>query len=310
MFCRLRSPDSREIMTGLYISTNKTADQNKDEREHGYTIPWQHGEVLYWLEKLRDWQEAYNPIIQPTPCVDLDVRHFGHSKSARQKREIGDICFLFRDPAAKENDRQKPIAPMQISRLWYRLLNALEERIYALGQTLSDGSKLRFVREYPEDHVGNKLATDFPLHSLRVSLLTCYAMDGQVPMPVLSKLLAGHSRLIMTLYYTKPTPSMMSRAMEVATAKVDQAQGDALSVFLRDADLRQITAKTAWKDDSSLRAALTKRNPVGWERRHIGLCLVGGNTSNFDEVSTVGGCWNGGPQIVDLPLQNRTPTPR
>ncbi|MCF7532173.1 integrase family protein [Pseudomonas petrae] len=298
VFCRINSDDTREVMTGLYISTNKTADQNKDERQHGYTIPWQHVEVLYWLEKLRNWQETYNPILKPTPCAMLDVRHFGHSKSEHQKREMGSICFLFRDAAAKEQDRHKPIAPMQISRLWYRLLSALEDRVADLGQTLSDGSRLRFVREYPEDHVGNKLATDFPLHSLRVSLLTCYAMDGQIPISVLSKLLAGHTRLIMTLYYTKPTPAMMSRAMETATSRVEKAEADALSVFLRDADLRQISSSTAWLDESSLRIALTKRNPVSWEHRHIGLCLVGGNTANFDDVGTVSGCWNGGAKVV------------
>ena len=43
--------------TGLYISTNKTADQNKDQFERGYEIPWQNETVLYWLEKLRNWQE-------------------------------------------------------------------------------------------------------------------------------------------------------------------------------------------------------------------------------------------------------------
>lgn len=297
VFCRIRSVDIGEIMTGLYINTNKTADQNKDERERGYTIPWQHEEVLYWLEKLRNWQEKYNPINQPTPCKELDARHFGNPKSEQQKREMGAICFLFRDPGAKAEDRHKPIGPMQLSRLWYRLLNELEDRVAARGQTLSDGTRLRFVRKYPDDHVGNKLATEFPLHSLRVSLLTCYAMEGQVPMPVLSKLLAGHSRLLMTLYYTKPTPALMSQAMDAATLKIDEAQAEGLRIFLNDADLRQITCKTAYRDEASLQAALANRNPVGWEHRHIGLCLVGGNTAKSDEVGSVGGCWNGGEQV-------------
>src|SRR5699024_12320667 len=39
--------------------------------------------------------------------------------------------------------------------------------------------------------------------------------------------------------------------------------------------------------------------PIGWEERATGLCLVGGNSVHSDELSTVGGCWNGGPLIKD-----------
>ena len=298
VFCRIRSADIGEIMSGLYINTNKTADQNKDERERGYTIPWQHPEVLYWLEKLRNWQEKYNSIDKPTPCTELENKHFGITKSQQQKREMGEICFLFREANAKGDDRRKPIAALALGALWYRLLNELEERVAARGQTLGDGSRLRFVQAYPDDYpVWLRKATEFPLHSLRVSLLTCYAMEGQVPIPVLSKLLAGHSRLLMTLYYTKPTPAMMTQALNAATLRVDAAQADGLRTFLRDASLRQITCKTVYRDEASLQAALANRNPVGWEHRHIGLCLVGGNTVKSDEMGSVGGCWNGGELI-------------
>lgn len=300
VFCRIRSPDIGEIMTGLYINTNKTADQNKDERERGYTIPWQHAEVLHWLEKLRNWQEKYNPIDQPTPCTELEVRHFGHAKSEQQKRDMGAICFLFRDAGAKGQDRCKPVTQMRLFTFWYRLLSTLEDRVAARGQTLGDGSRLRFVQSYPDGHTSTKVATEFPLHSLRVSLLTCYAMEGQVPMPVLSKLLAGHSRLLMTLYYTKPTPAMMTQALDAATLKVDTAQTEGLRTFLRDADMRQITCKIAYRDEASLQAALANRNPIGWEHRHVGLCLVGGNTAKSDEMGSVGGCWNGGELIRSM----------
>jgi hypothetical protein len=62
-------------MTGLYINTNKTADRGKEEWSKGYTIPWEHPEVLRWLEKLRDWQGKYNPIAVPTPWTALELRH-------------------------------------------------------------------------------------------------------------------------------------------------------------------------------------------------------------------------------------------
>lgn len=282
VFCRIRCQDIDEIMTGLYVSTNKTADQNKESCERGYTIPWQNEEVLYWLERLRNWQEKYNPINGPTPCAELIEKHFGSVKTAEQKKDMGSICFLFRDPTAPSGERDKPIGGYTLPNLWYRLLSTLEDRVAARGQTLSDGSRLRFVE--PPAPKSNLLPTktDFPLHSLRVSLLTCYAMEGHVPIQVLSKLIAGHSRIIMTLHYTKPTAAMVSQVMDVASGRINAAQDESLKIFLRDADMRQIHSKMAFIDGGSIEIALANRNVIGWEQRHIGLCLVGGNSARSE----------------------------
>lgn len=296
IFRRLISQDTASVMTGLYVSTNKTADQNKDALERGYTIPWQNEDVLYWLEKLRNWQEKYNPIQSPMPCSQLEEKHFASVKTVDQKRDMGSMCFLFRDPTATGVDRAKPIPNYSIPNLWYRLLTTLEDNVAMRGQTLSNGARLRFVDPTVMSN-GQPTKTEFPLHSLRVSLLTCYAMDGRVPMAVLSKLIAGHARILMTLYYTRPTPAMVSRAMDGAIDRIDAQQQDSLRVFLLDADLRQISAKTAYRDEGSIELALASRNAVGWEYRHIGLCLVGGNHVRSDEMSTTGGCWNGGELI-------------
>lgn len=297
VFRRIVDHEIGDIMTGLHINTNKTADQNKDEHQRGYTIPWQHEEVLHWLEKLRNWQEKYNPINRPTPCSELKVKHFGRATSEKQRRDMGSICFLFRDRSAKGSDCLKPLRRSSLTTLWYRLLFTLEERVASRGQTLSDGSRLQFVKNHELDGKTRTFATEFPLHSLRVSLLTCFAMEGQVPMPALAKLLAGHTRLLMTLYYTKPTPAMMTQAFDAATVNVEAAQADSLRTFLRDVELRQIKAKVVCHDEKTLTAALSNRNPVGWEHRHVGICLVGGNTVTSDELSSVGGCWNGGEYL-------------
>lgn len=294
VFRRIHDHQTGGVMTGLYINTNKTADQNRDERERGYCIPWQHAEVLHWLEKLRNWQEKYNPINQPTPCIDLETKHFHNVKSEQQRRDMGAFCFLFRDASAKGLDRCKPITKNNIDMLWYRLLCTLEDQVASRGQTLANGSRLRFVKEYKTGHSSPKFATEFPLHSLRVSLLTCFAMEGQVPMPALAKLLAGHSRLLMTLYYVKPTPAIMTQALDAATVRVEAAQTESLRTFLRDQDMRQIKEKVAYREEASLNAALANRNPAGWEHRHVGLCLVGGNNTTSEESGVVGGCWNGG----------------
>ncbi|MEJ6534881.1 gamma-mobile-trio integrase GmtZ [Pseudoalteromonas lipolytica] len=286
--------------TGLYINTNKTADQNKDELERGYIIPWQHKEVLYWLEKLRNWQEKYNPIAKPTDCTTLLRKHVGEKKSDKQLESMGEIAFLFRDASAKGEDKSKPIIFGGIPTFWYQLLLTLENQLAEQGTTLDNGERLKLVADYPEGTPErNKVATLFPLHSLRVSLITAYTMDTQLPLPVISKLLAGHTRLLMTIYYNKITPSVMAEKMDEAHGALDAKSKQSVRNFLKDASMDQIQCKMVYHSDDSIQAALVNRNPIGWEERSCGMCLVGGNTVKSEEVSTLGGCWNGGELIKD-----------
>lgn len=297
IFRRIYDSISESYATGLYISTNKTADQNKDDIQRGYTIPWQHEELLYWLEKLRNWQEKYNPIDRLTGPSDLKKQHTRHSKTNTELKEMGEFAFLFR-----ERGSALPMYYNLPQNPWYRLLSKLEEDVFKSGQTLSSGDRLKFVKEY-DSKVSNieKRATYFPLHSLRVSLITCYTMDTDLPLPVISKLLAGHTRLLMTIYYNKITPSVMAHKMKEADAALSETDGSSLRNFLADTEMRQIPLRAAFHNDqhNSVESVLANRNPIGWEERATGLCLVGGNTVHSDELSTVGGCWNGGAIVRD-----------
>lgn len=286
--------------TGLYISTNKTADQNKDELERGYEIPWQNEDILYWLEKLRNWQEKYNPISKPTDCTTLEPKHTQHKVSDAHLISMGVSCFLMRDAAASnKEDRSKPINTASIATLWYKLLSQLECNLFKSGNTLSNGKPFKLVHDYGKGYTTTKSKTEFPLHSLRVSLITCYIMDAKLPLPVVSKLLAGHSRIIMTVYYAKLTPAVMKEKMFEAESFLEDTSEKSAQTFLKNAEMSQIECKMAYHDNQSIEAALVNRNPIGWESRHHGLCLVGGNTVKSDEVGNVAGCWNGGELIKD-----------
>ncbi len=301
IFRRIHDTMMGRYSTGLYINTNKTADQNKGELELGYIIPWQNEEVLYWLEKLRNWQEKYNPIEKPTDCTTLLAKHTGEQKSQKQLENMGEIAFLFRDASAKGEDKSKPIAgETNITSFWYQLLLTLENQLAEQGNTLENGERLKLVMDYPEGTTdGSKVATLFPLHSLRVSLITAYTMDTQLPLPVISKLLAGHTRLLMTIYYNKITPSAMAEKMDEAVTQLEEKSKQSVRNFLKDASMEQIQCKMVYHKEDSIQAALVNRNPIGWEERATGICLVGGNTVKSDEVSTLGGCWNGGELIRD-----------
>lgn len=286
--------------TGLYINTNKTADQNKDEFQRGYEIPWQHEVLIYWLEKLRNWQEKYNPILAPTDCTTLGIKHTKDLRSKAYLASMGHCCFLMRDATANSNeDRTKPIPDASIPLIWYKLLEKLENNISNSGDTLPNDIPLQLVHHYDKNHKYPKVRTHFPLHSLRVSLITSYLIEAKLPLPIVSKLLAGHSRMLMTIYYTKLTPVVMQEKMAEATKVLENKSEESIRTFLKDAELRQIESKMAFHNEPSIRSILANRNPIGWELRHHGLCLAGGNNVMTDEVKSIAGCWNGGELIQD-----------
>ena len=294
VFRRIYDQYTSTHTTGLFINTNKTSDAEVDA---GYVIPWNHQEVLYWLEKLRNWQVKYNPIDRPTHCKELSRKHLGTTKSELQLNTMGKMCFLFRDPTAQGDDKLKPIDADSLKRLWHSLLLELETNLFSSGDTLENGERLNLVVNY-ENEKSKGSTTHFPLHSLRVSLITAYSMDSNVPIPVISKLLAGHTRLISTIYYNKISPSVMADKMREAEESLIENSDSSLRSFLKDASISQIKCNVVYNSEDSVVASLANRNPIGWEERAYGMCLVGGNNVRSDEMSTLGGCWNGGELLV------------
>lgn len=284
VFRRMKDLFTQVEMTGLYINTNKTADRDKDEWSKGYELPWQHEPVLYWLDKLRDWQTKYNPIPAPTRWTSLEPKHIGRVKSDATLKEMGASCFLFRDATAQGKDRFKPIAKSSLLEgLWYKLLAELENQCEAKNQRDLGGAKLLFVKP-------NSLSTThYPLHSLRVSLITAYALEGGVPMTVLSKCIVGHARLIMTLYYTKVGIGYVSETMAEAEKRLAEHEQANYVRWLKDASYRQLEANGAFSDPAAIQAVLqVQGNGASLIKDDKGLCPKGGF-----------GCDSGGVYVND-----------
>jgi exonuclease VII small subunit len=290
VFRRIVSSDTGQEMTGLYVNTNKTADIDQGELSRGYVVPWQHEAVLYWLERLRTWQQKYNPIEAPTPWTHLEGKHV-RLKHPETLRRMGRSCFLFRDATAKDaGDRQKPPDDRRVLRLWHKLLGELEQRCAARGETLDNGERITFVDP------NSRTTTQFPLHSLRVALITAFALEGGVPLAVLSKCIAGHARILMTLYYTKAGVARVTEEMQAAEKRLLQSQQESFRRFLKDATYQQIESTAAFNDPAALDAMLQRRSPAGWVVEDKGICPLGS-----------GGCAMGGEQLKEVksdPTQN------
>jgi hypothetical protein len=261
-----------EEMTCLYINTNKTADIGKEGDSRGYVIPWEYDEALYWLSKLRDWQEKYNPIEKPTAWASLDHRHVG-IKTLRELLTLGEACFLFRDAVGVGDDRLKPLRKGQINVLWDRVCVELEQRLYAQGTLLPNGEQIRFTKSIKSQ---KPRISDYPLHSLRVTLLTLFALEGGVPLVYLSKLLAGHARLLMTIYYIKPGIAEMTETMNEAMNRMGNSQMESEARWLVDAAQADLERATVANSPAGIDAIIGGRPGAGWIVGAKGVCPVGG----------------------------------
>lgn len=311
VFKKITDLNNKQIYTGFFINTNKTSDLSKLPSEKGYVIPWENHVVLYWLEKLRNWQEKYNKITSPTPCTSLNTSHLGQIVAEETLKNMGNISFLLRHAAAKEEvNKVKPIHDSTLNGLWLNLLIDFEEELAQEGQTFSDGSRIKFVEISPKAE-NLSYRPLYPLHSLRVSFITSYLQDGKVPLPIMSKLLAGHASLLMTLYYTKISPNHMQTIISDAQKKMEDNGDNDLRIFLRDHTIDEIQKKMVFQDTASIASILQGRNILGWEQKHHGICLAAGNTLNIrdcDESTRNAGCWNGGrpSEIVEDKKQRST----
>jgi hypothetical protein len=268
IFRQLNDEVLQVSMTGLFISTNKTADKGKDEFGRGYCIPWEHPEVLYWLEKLRNWQEKYNLIPAPVYWTDLELKHIGALQPESVLKAMGSSCFLFRDAASHGDDRFKPITTTGLEVLWSKLLRQLEHECAESKLLDAAGRPLIFTKSHR--------ITCYPLHSLRVSLITAYALEGGVPMPILSKCIAGHARLIMTLYYTKAGITYCTDIMNEATKRLLITEQENFGRWLTDKTYEQLEANGVFYDPAAIRAVMqATQNGASLIRDDKGYCPKG-----------------------------------
>jgi hypothetical protein len=272
-----RMPDalSGNVFAGLYINTNKTQDRNKEKWDRGYVVPWQHGKILYWCERLRNWQQKYNSVDGPIPCTELPEKVFG-KKSDLQKQQMGSMCFLFRDPVELPLQTAWPITDAKVGVLWEKMLEKLEEICVEKGHRAVDGSRLRFVSVDKRADV----SVLYPLHSLRVSLITHLATEGGVEMHILSECIAGHARILMTLYYKKSGVVYVSEAMDAASERLrdDTVEQQNWVRWMKEASLKQIEVNSATVDLSVLQAVKDAFGKGGSRllRTNLGLCAKGG----------------------------------
>jgi hypothetical protein len=119
--------------------------------------------------------------------------------------------------------------------------------------------------------------TYYPLHALRVSLISYLVLDLQLPLAVVSKLIAGHARIIMTLYYTKFGHAYMKEVLDLAERNTLAADEGNHRRFFMDATMDQVSQRFASVSVDAMRAAIGQKSAAGFVFEDKGICPVGGS---------------------------------
>ncbi|AMB44058.1 VPA1269 family protein [Methylobacterium sp. AMS5] len=264
-------------ITGIYVNSNKTQDRGVlFDDTAGYEIPWEHVEVLENLDALRDWQERYNPVAGPLPHSELAPHIFNDEPSKSVRALIPDRFFLFRYPQNPgERGAEMPVSYPTCLQFFYDALEELERRL-----NLEDPERPVTIIT-GRDHSGAPKKAVFTLHGMRSSTLTSLHMAG-VPIEMLSKVVAGHASILMTLKYVKFDPMHVSQVLTEARLKAATKAKAEFPDLLGSATYAHAIRMTArLTDDGVKQMKGAYKEPSTWLRLDIGLCPNGGTLCNI-----------------------------
>ena len=240
-----------------YISTNKTG-----RKLGGYHVPHMPGGLEYWIIQLRDWQSKYNPLEELTPWTKIKLRQRTNKDILKRR---GKQAFLFRDPAS--NVCEEKISPMMTTTAFARTLPALLFHIQLPGEDLAEQIKKAKSVEYK---------SQFTPHSLRVSLITAYIVDGRAPIAVISKLV-GHSSLVMTIYYTRVGETKMRMELDAAEKRALEEGSDRLQDLILQKKIAEARPELIATDWRKMEECLSPDWPsAAYQFMSIGICPMSG----------------------------------
>jgi hypothetical protein len=227
------------------VNTNKTSDHKHDFGEmSGYLVPWKYSPMIELFQRLRSWQETYNPIESPTPYLEAIVGFEGDMPSKGVISSIPDRFYLFRDVNGRIN-RVAPPTDNKLIGFWRLLMDELERRLNA------EGEEATIILS--RNASGGPLTAHYTMHGLRVAGLTAFAEAG-VPIEILSKLVAGHASILMTIYYLKYSAAHVTDILESARLKFEALEAKDFAIHLKNRSIEEAAKIAVSNADYTLAA--------------------------------------------------------
>ncbi|BCB22453.1 VPA1269 family protein [Bosea sp. ANAM02] len=259
-------------ITGFYVNSNKTQDRNKEFDEmSGYEIPWEFLDVIENLAAMRAWQERYNPVERPLSSSDTPVGLRSDEASESVAGNLPDRFYLFRYPLNAGYRGNEAPPNYQALHLFFNL--ALEELERRLNLEDPENPIKIITRREPG---GSPRQAIYTLHGLRSSTITTLYSEG-VPITILSKLVAGHATILMTLSYVKFDPLHVSEVLSAAREKAlanDTSQFRSTLLNTTYEEAAKMTARL--QDDGLQQAKGLYADANSWSSPDIGICPNGG----------------------------------
>jgi len=247
---------------GMFSTSNKTSMNTGSQ-----SVPWMPVELAYWLIKLRKWQSKYNPIQAPKAWLNCQRTNLNEL----QRKNKGVNCFLFRDFGEEECGTFG-------GRLAWRL---------AAGLYFSQERGVKLARREGKLSALTKYKSEFTPHSMRVSLITIYVMEYNLDLSIIMKI-AGHSSIIMSVYYVKTQGSALRKKIEEGEKIALKSQANATQSLIEQLRIDEIKPNLIGNSQETLNA-LNNNIPVGnYLFRDWGICPHAG-TRCEDGGSLIGG---------------------
>jgi hypothetical protein len=258
---------------GFYINTNKTADIAVGfGPESGYVIPWNNVILIKLLDELRTWQEKHFPVPSPLSYRDIVAGATADSTPSKSVLEqVPDRFYLFRCP--RTSLKGSPATNNSLMRFWWALMDKLEQRLHEQGEDV----KIVLKTNEKTNQVDKTL---FNPHGLRVAGLTSLAEAG-VPIEVLSKIIAGHASILMTIYYIKYGDGYITETLNKAKRQVEDNAKNDLKNWLKDATYEEAKRYMVANCETGLITLLEdKALSAVWGGSSLGICPFGGTRCN------------------------------
>lgn len=262
--CRIE--DGVKSITGIYSNTNKTGIP--------YRIPWCNDKFMKIFWELRKWQEKYNPITRPiSPYQYADGLDKVPKSTLEKLPDIFPIARLFENNYRPWPGRIATSSEMDVA--WKYLLVELERR----WNLRHPGNKVQLVKIHEKTKL--PIQPRYTIHGLRVRGLTNLRRGG-MPLEVLSRFVAGHATLAMTIYYLDFQPNEIAESIETALRN-STAQRDFID-SLKVAEIDDARHKTVSTSTAAITEAFTAGSQFQFCNTGLGICPYDGTR-----------CHDGGP---------------
>ncbi|WP_231501088.1 VPA1269 family protein [Pseudomonas simiae] len=256
---------------GMYFTSNKTSYDGV-----GYNVAWIPDRLVYWLTVLRDWQRKYNPVSRVTPWIDCATRcNLSKKKLAKKTPNV----FLFR---GWREDQPPIFAPSMTSRLaaalYFTQSNSVELATFESG-----GSKSALSR----------YSSIYTPHSMRVSLITAYVLDFGLPVSIIMKI-AGHSSIVMSLYYTKVGSAKLRFEMAEAEKRALLRKTQDIQIMVEQQRLDDLQEQMVSNSEEALSAILSGQTGTQLVRDY-GICPYAGSRCTDGGEKLTSSSWTPAP---------------